>query len=351
MQVVLKKTWQISLSILLVIGFFYLVYLVLPYFVPFLLALIIAIMIEPMVHFFQRLKLNRSLAVIITYILTLSITISIIYFIFTKIIDQIFNLIKLIQANFDVILSFFFSWFNKVSEFYQSIPENWSNTLQNQLANMESFFQNLARIIGGQTLNIAYKIPSIFIDIVIIIIAAFLLSLSLPKIKERFFSFFKPDSQKKLEIVLTDLKKATVGIIQGQLIMSTIIYVLVYLGLAILKIDFAYAIAFIIVIVDILPILGTGTVIIPWSIYNFIQGNNYLAFGLIILYVLLVVVRRIIEPKIVGEQIGLSALNTLISLYVGFKLLGIIGLFVMPLIFILLQSLIKTKLIKLNFRL
>jgi len=103
-------------------------------------------------------------------------------------------------------------------------------------------------------------------------------------------------------------------------------------GLSILRADGAIYIAALTAIIDIMPVLGTGAVVIPWSIFEFIKGNLTFAIGLAILYIVIMIVRNILEPKLVGKQIGLHPLIMLICMYVGVKVFGFIGLFVLPII-------------------
>lgn len=113
------------------------------------------------------------------------------------------------------------------------------------------------------------------------------------------------------------------------LIMS-ITFVELSIGLTLIRIDHAILVAFVIAIFDILPVLGTGGIMIPWAILTAIQGNYPLALGLLVVYLVITVIRNIIEPKIVGSQLGLHPVVTLCSMFVGAQLFGVIGLFGFP---------------------
>jgi predicted PurR-regulated permease PerM len=104
-------------------------------------------------------------------------------------------------------------------------------------------------------------------------------------------------------------------------------YALALIGLIILNLKCATLIAFVIVLVDILPIIGTGSFLVPWAVYSFVIGNSRIGVGLILLFVVITVVRRIIEPKILGSSLGISALAAFIGLYLGFQLIGFFGSF------------------------
>jgi len=108
-----------------------------------------------------------------------------------------------------------------------------------------------------------------------------------------------------------------------------------------LGIDNAILIALIIAILDLLPVLGTGTVLIPWGIINIILGNYLIGVALIILYVVILIIRNIIEPKIISKQVGLHPLITLLCIFIGLKLFGFIGIIFLPLVTILVYNLYK----------
>src|SRR5690606_41649497 len=113
----------------------------------------------------------------------------------------------------------------------------------------------------------------------------------------------------------------------------------------------AVAIALLVVIGDILPSLATGSVLVLWATVCIITGNSYLGVGLIVLFLVITVFRRMIEPKIIGDSIGIGALSTLISLWVGFELVGVVGIFLGPIVVIIYQAMRKVGLLNIKIRL
>ena len=115
------------------------------------------------------------------------------------------------------------------------------------------------------------------------------------------------------------------------------------IGLSILRVNNAIAVAGLIALIDILPVLGTGGILVPWAVIEAILGNYLFAIGIIIMYLIITVVRNVLEPKIVGNQIGLHPIATLISMYIGNKVMGILGIFLFPMIVITLKKLNSTN--------
>jgi sporulation integral membrane protein YtvI len=120
--------------------------------------------------------------------------------------------------------------------------------------------------------------------------------------------------------------------LKGYLLLSLITFALLLVGFLIIGIKDAVKIALITAFVDLLPVFGSGIVLVPWALICLIKGKNVLCVGLIILYLAVLVARNVLEPKIVGKQIGLHPLITLFSLFLGVKFFGVMGIFVLPLI-------------------
>ena len=139
----------------------------------------------------------------------------------------------------------------------------------------------------------------------------------------------------------TILIEKALKIVKGYLILMVINFAEISLGLLLFGVKNAVVIAIGIAMLDVLPILGTGTVLIPWSLISLINGNYGLALGLIVLYIITVIVRNLIEPKIIGGQVGLHPLITLVSIFIGLRLFGFFGMICLPLAIIIIFSLYK----------
>jgi predicted PurR-regulated permease PerM len=121
--------------------------------------------------------------------------------------------------------------------------------------------------------------------------------------------------------------------------------------LLIIGTGYPLAISLLIVIVDILPILGTGSVIVPWAAYQLVTGDVFTGIGLLLLFIVITVVRRIMEPKILGDAVGIGALSALISLYVGYELVGMVGVFLGPIVVIVFMAARKAGLLDFKIKL
>lgn len=146
--------------------------------------------------------------------------------------------------------------------------------------------------------------------------------------------------------VYAELKRALAGFVKAQLTLVAMTMVLVLIGLSVLKVNHAVAIAFLIGLVDLLPYLGAGSVFVPWIVYLAASKQLPLAIGLGVLYIVVLVFRQLAEPKILSRSIGLHPLGTLIALFAGFKLFGFLGLIMGPALLVLIQALFTTGIFK-----
>jgi len=318
---------------------------------PFLLALLFVILLEPIVQFIIKLfKLSRPVsAIIVSSLFSLIVFLSFILLIvkaareLSGLSSSMVKILKQMAGNVD-----FYS--NKTETLFMSIPPEYQAGLSQLLKSLLESLQGLISGLAGYSLDIAAAIPSLLIETIVFFIAFYIISFTLPNIKAGFLSLFDPGTHKRVELVMHSLYKAVIGFIRGQVLISILIFLVTALGFYFLKVKYALAVALLVTLVDFLPILGAGSVIIPMAIYNFAQESSLLGMGLLIHYGFLVVLRRVLEPKILGDAMGIGALSALVSMYVGYKLTGLIGLILGPTVVIVYYALVREGIIKINIK-
>ena len=187
------------------------------------------------------------------------------------------------------------------------------------------------------------KIPSFFIAFVIFLISTVFISTDYDKIKRFVVKQISRERAEKISYAwhlgvnsLRKMIKAYCLIILITTFELTVgFYILKFVG--VFDNPYIVFIAVAIAFIDIIPVLGTGTVLLPWAVISFIIGNVGLGIGLLVLYVIILVIRQIIEPKLVAGQVGLPPIATIIAMYIGSKTLGVLGFFILPFIVILVK--------------
>lgn len=151
-----------------------------------------------------------------------------------------------------------------------------------------------------------------------------------------------PEKKKEVLLDIKDyLKKTLKGYIKAYLILMLITFAEISVGLLTLRVENPFGIATIIAIADVFPILGTGTVVIPWAVISLFQQRYYLALGLILLYLIVTAVRHFVEPKVVGDQLGIPPIVAIICIYLGYIWFGVLGIIIFPITMNILLSLQK----------
>ena len=226
-------------------------------------------------------------------------------------------------------------------------PPELAAALRDRIANLftgsslllSTLSQKVTRLVS----SLLAKLPGLLVGLVTTVVAAYMLSGSLPEVK-RWLRGHLPEGWLGRARRLRDHSRLALGgWFKAQLALMGIIFLLLSLGLLILREDFAFLFAGIIAIMDALPVLGTGTVLIPWALIAFLQGNSGKGFGLLLLYAVCSLTRSALEPRLVGRQLGLHPLLTLMAFYVGFRLLGVAGMVLFPILAILAKQFLSGR--------
>ncbi|MGF9713703.1 sporulation integral membrane protein YtvI [Paenibacillus naphthalenovorans] len=323
---------------------------------PFLLAILIAIFLErPVQMMMKYFRIGRMTASAAACTLFTAVILGFFYMVGFKIISELIQLLKRAPGYLNDAILFFENTTSSSGLLYQTLPSGVAEQVVKWMeSNVGSIAENLNGIllaIYGYSLGVAKVIPSLFIFFVVFIIGLYLISFHLPKLYESFLNLFDTTSRSKVSSVLNDLRRAILGFLFAQLLISLLTYILTLAGLLMLRVDYPLAIALLIILVDILPVLGVSAVFVPWLVYCFLVGNTQLGIGLLILLIVIVIFRRMIEPKIIGDAIGINALAALVSMYAGFQLIGVVGLVLGPVMVIVYQAMRRVGLLKINIKL
>lgn len=218
--------------------------------------------------------------------------------------------------------------------------------LPEQLGDISGIFNFswIATPITG-VISTASRIPSIIISIVVTIVLACFMTADYDLIVRFVYCQFPKEKRKDLTRAKQLLKMNLGKMAKAYALIMLVTFTEVFIGLTILKMiglfnsSYITVIAVVTAIVDVIPVLGTGTIVLPWAAYSFITGNIGMGIGLLVLYATVTVIRQIVEPKLVAGQLGLPPFVTLIAMYLGLKIIGVLGVFILPIIAIMLKLL------------
>lgn len=174
------------------------------------------------------------------------------------------------------------------------------------------------------------RVPGMVLTLATGILAGFMISGRLPKLKAALARHIPPSWSERYIPALQQVKTALLGWLVAQLKLSSVTWLIVGVGFLLMKIPYGLLWAGLIAIVDAVPVLGTGTVLIPWALVSFIQGNTSRGILLLVIYGIALTVRTVLEPRLVGKHLGLDPLLTLAAFYTGYRLWGIGGMLLSP---------------------
>lgn len=346
----------IFLRLLLILGVLFIgalsIYYISSVTYPFIIAFVIALIINPFVDFLEaKFKIPRGFSVIIALTSILVVLAGLLTLLVAEIIAGSNYLAKVVPTQLEKLVihleQFFVSniipLYNQLTNMFETLDAGQQETIMNNI-------QNVGTTIATTVSNIIEKIlkgipdilgwlPNAATVLIFSLMATFFISKDWHKLQNWLRKMLPNKARESGSSILTNLKKAMFGFIRAQLTLISITAVIVLIGLLILGVDYAITISFIIGLVDLLPYLGTGLIFVPWIIYTFFSEQFFLTIGLSILYAIVIVQRQVMEPKVLSSSIGLDPLATLISLFIGFKLFGFLGLIVGPVTLVIIKAL------------
>ena len=332
---------------LLLLALYFVLPRVIGFLLPFLVGYAISWLIGPVVRFLERkLHFPRKLAVILTMLIAIGI---IGLFLFTIIYQAVYEL-QALAYQIPGLLEGDFAlpdWLQNLNKFYIDLPDNMQGFID---MIVDSIKDNVSQIIQPATQamiaaagSIAGALPTIFVFTVITMLATYFISHDKERIHAVIAAYTPEGVRKRVVFVKNSLLRACGGYFKAQLILMGITFCLLLVGFLILRLDAAILLALLIAVVDAIPVLGTGTVLIPWALVSLLQGNYMMAVGLIIIYLCALLTRQMLEPRIVSGQIGLHPLVTLFSMYAGLRLMGVVGMIIGPITAIIVINLVRAN--------
>ena len=203
---------------------------------------------------------------------------------------------------------------------------------QDILSDGSSLLSGLMSRLPGMATGLLGNLSEWLFGLITGILSGYMISLRLPKLKTWVKTRLPDRWQKEYLPAVQGLKKALGGWLLAELKLAAVAFILLLAGFALLKLKHPLMLAALITLVDAFPVLGVGTVLIPWSLLRLVQGDRVLGFGLLGLYATIWLIRSVLEPKLLGKELGLDPLVTLVSIYAGFRLWGLGGMLLAPMV-------------------
>lgn len=303
------------------------------WFMPFVMAGIISLIASPLVRFFEeKIKLKRKVGSAFVIIVVIALVVLVLYLVGAKLIEEGIGLLGALPEMWDSMKEDLSSVGESLNGIYEKLPEDTQETIANLGDQVGEFMAGLFERIGTPTItaagNFARQLPSVLIGIIMCLLASYFFVADRYQIGSWIRKYTPASILSRYDMVRRSIFKSVGGYFKAQLKIEVWMYLLLVVGLTILRVDYALLIAVGIAFLDLLPFFGTGTVMVPWAVIKIFSGDYKMAVGLLIIWGGGQLARQIIQPKIVGDSIGVAPIPTLFLLYIGYKLGGVIGMII-----------------------
>lgn len=301
------------------------------FFMPFIIGWIISLIASPLVRLLEeKLKIRRKAVSAFVIIAVLAGVILLVYCVGVKLVKEtigFMNELPMIWANIE---AEFAQAGASLEGLVKRLPADAQKQLLDFWSGLGSWFSDFISDIGTPTFtavgNFAKQLPDVFLAVIMTLLSSYFFVADKAYTSD-FMKKYVPESiYYRFDLIQRSFRNAVGGYFKAQLKIEVWVYILIFIGLLILKIKYAFLIAFGIAFIDLLPVFGAGTVMIPWALVEILSGEYRRAVGLLIIWCIGQIVRQVIQPKIVGDSIGLDPIPTLLLLYIGYHVAGVLGM-------------------------
>lgn len=343
-----KQVKSILISITPIVLFVIAGYFILPVSLPILLAILTAIMLDSTVLYIMKtFHCSRRFSVVILHTTFFAFIIIITYFVLTILLKQIITLSKALPEHFNTLYTLYIDLqtkvFNWTNDWPIEVVQMLQLSLQQQLSSLIHFLTQWTAL--DRYTSIVLAAPDLFLSLFVYFSVLYLVQLELPMLSEQCLKPLKSDVSKKVVAISGEIKLAIWGFFKAQFIMSGIIAIVALPALYFILPKYALLLTLAITFIDAIPFLDSFFLLAPLAFILFASGQNHLALLILALGIILMLIRRFLEPKLLGTQFNLPTLPTFIAMFIGLKIFGVIGLLAGPLVVILIRSLLQQKLI------
>lgn len=329
----LKVLLNLGIAVVILLLFIFLVPRLLWFFMPFVIGWIISVIANPLVRFFEeKMNIRRKAGTAFVIIAVIGLVVLAGYLIGTKVVQEFVGLVHELPNMWDSIEADFRAIGKNLNVLYSRFPVDMREAIAGIGEKMDGYMGNLVSSVGSPTIaavgNFAKHLPTVLIGIIMALLSAYFFVAEREYLATNIKKHMPEAIAYRWNMMSRSLKRAVGGYFKAQFKIEIWMYLLLVIGLSILKVDYALLIALGMAILDFFPVFGTGTVLIPWAVIKILSSDYKMAVGLLIIWCGGQLARQIIQPKIVGDSVGVPPIPTLFLLFIGYKLAGVFGMIV-----------------------
>ena len=303
------------------------------FFMPFVLGWIISLIANPLVRFLEKnVKIVRKISSVIIIIGVLALVCLGGYALISFLVHQIAGFLSNLPAHYKNIMEEVEAIADQLDGILKRLPidirENLQDFGDNSVKAVTDWVRNLGKPAMSAASRAAKNLPSMFIGFFVTLLSAYFFTADHDKLAAKCREIAPASVQRTVMIIRESFSATVGGYFKAQFKIMGVVAVILIVGLLIMGVDYVVFLGILIAFLDMLPFLGTGTVLFPWALLKVLNQDYKMAVGLVILYAVTQVVRQIIQPKLIGDSIGLPPLPTLVFIYIGYQIGGFFGMLI-----------------------
>lgn len=329
----LKIGANLFVFLLILCFIFFILPKILVFFMPFVIGFILSLIADPLVKFLEkRIKIKRKYGTVLLIILVIGALVLLCYGAGLALVIGLRGFMEYLPTMYENAAA----ELSEASERLQAALHRISYLRQLDVADFGSVLQDAANSLLSNYKeptvsaigDIAGSIPDMFVKVIMGLVATYFFIADRERLLAAIEQHMPEHFRQKTLVIYTQILRAVGGYFKAQFKIMGVIYVVITVGLIILKVNYAWLIGFAIAFLDMLPVFGTGTVLVPWAAIKVFSGNFTTAAGMVVLYGVSLVVHQVIQPKLVGESVGLDPFVTLFFMYIGYQFKGVLGMII-----------------------
>lgn len=322
-----KACMNLILMLGVVLGGIFLVPKIILLFMPFVIGGTLAWLVNPLVNFCEKkLKIKRKIGAVFVVLAVIVSAGLLIYYAANRLLVKLSDLLQMLPG----------LWYDMKMEFV-GVTGRWLRLMENLPEELVDGMNRLGQNLGEETgvligkisvpsVDAVFQLPGTMIAVIMCLLSAYFFVAEKDSVTTALKKRIPKDWQEKCFLLKQIITDVILGYLKAQLKIELWVYLVIAAGLLLLKIPYGYLVAIPIAFLDFLPVFGTGTVLLPWTIFKLLEGKYMYALGLVAIWGISQLVRQVIQPKVIGDSMGMAPLPSLVLLYIGYKLAGIAGM-------------------------
>lgn len=347
----IKIFCNLSIFVVTLLLFIFALPRLLVFFMPFVVAWIIACIATPIVKFVEKhLKLKRKASMVFVVVVIIGGVVAALYGVGSQIVKLVASFVADLPQLWENVRAEAQGIFQILFELLEKLPGNGTGALEEVISNSGDYVADAISNLSMPTISavgsLASKLPDIIIYMIMCLLSTFFFVVERENIHQKFRTYMPKSILNVWDLMKRCVVESIGGYFKAQFKIEIWIYLLILLGLFILKVNYAPIIALGIAILDLLPVFGTGAVLWPWAVINLVNGHYLAATGMMAIWGISQLVRQFIQPKFVGDTLGVHPIPTLFLLFAGYKISGVFGMIIAVPLGILVSTLYREGVFK-----